>query len=309
MNLVVKNLSVSFKKRDVLRDIRFVVSPGETLGLLGPNGSGKSTLLKTLVGLRRPVRGSLEVDGRQIAVGAQSLRARIGVVFQEPSLDVKLSAWENLLLGAKLFCVPKKQAEERAAALLSSMELYDRRDDRVEIYSGGMKRRLEIARAMIHHPHMLLMDEPTTGLDPVAFERTWEIVESLKEEHRLTVMLTTHLGQEALRCDRLLLLDEGRIVADDTPEGLLSSVAGDVVTLQSQNPQAVAHDVSKHFGIEPRVEATQVAFEVAQAAAFVPKLFSQIQIDQVSALSLRRPTLADAFFALTGRSLEGGMSS
>ncbi len=302
--LAVRDLAFRYGDREVLRRVSFEVAPGEILGLLGPNGAGKSTLFSILTGLLRPSSGTLSLDGVDVPAGARALRARLGVVFQAPSLDAKLTALENLTLGGMLFGLERRQAVDRARELLAAAGLAERARDQAGKLSGGMRRRLELARALVHRPSILLMDEPTTGLDAAAFRQTWQAVHALRQESGLTVLLTTHRPDEAEACDRLLVLDRGRIVAAGTPQALRSRVPGDVVTVEADDPAALAQELRDRLGLEARVGAHGVQIEAERGHELVPRLVEAFPSGRFQSVSLRRPTLADAFLTLTGEALE-----
>ena len=290
--------------RAVLRGVSPEVRPGEIFGLLGPNGAGKSTLFAILAGLLRPDAGRFFLDGRPIDPGARELRARAGIVFQEPGLDGKLSAEENLRLAAALHCVPRAVARERVAHLLEGAGLAARAREPVERLSGGMRRRLELARALVHAPALLIMDEPTVGLDAAAFRAFWEGVEALRRANGTTVVLTTHRPDEAERCDRLAVLAEGRIVACERPEELRARVAGDVLIVEADEPEAVARALAERLGITARLLPDGVQVERQAGHTLVPRIVEIFPPGRLRAVSLRRPTLADAYLAVTGDALE-----
>jgi len=302
--LRIHGLAFRYGDREVLRDVSFAVAPGEILGLLGPNGAGKSTLFSILAGLLSPTAGAVFLDGNEVALGARTLRARMGVVFQSPSLDAKLTATENVSLGAQLFGLSRARARLRARKLLSATGLEDRAEEVAGKLSGGMQRRLELARALAHLPEILLMDEPTTGLDVAAFRQIWDIVRALCKRRELTVLLTTHRPDEAEACDRLAILDRGRIVAIGSPEALRARVPGDVVALEADDAAALARDISARFGIAARAGTHGVKVERERGHELVPRLVEAFPHGRLRSVSLRRPTLADAFLAITGQELE-----
>ncbi len=246
--LAARDVAFRYGEREVLRRVSFDVAPGEVLGLLGPNGAGKSTLFSILAGLLRPSAGAFFLDGAEVEPGARALRARMGVVFQAPSLDARLTAEENLVLGARLFGLGGRASRRRAAALLEATGLAERSRDPAGKLSGGMRRRLELARALVHRPSILLMDEPTNGLDAAAFRQTWQTVHALRREDGLTVLLTTHRPDEAEECDRLAILAAGRVVASGTPEALRARVSGDVLTIDADDPELLAAEIRARFG-------------------------------------------------------------
>jgi ABC-2 type transport system ATP-binding protein len=292
--------------REVLRGVSLEVRAGEIFGLLGPNGAGKSTLFAILAGLLRPDAGRFFLDGEPIAPGARALRARAGIVFQEPGLDGKLTAEENLRLAAALHRVPRALARERTQRLLEAAGLSGRAREQVERLSGGMRRRLELARALVHAPDLLVMDEPTVGLDAAAFRAFWDGVEALRRAEGTTVVLTTHRPDEAERCDRLAVLARGRIVACERPDALRARVSGDVLVVEADDPEAVARTLAERLGLAARVRPDGVQVEREAGHALVPRIVELFPAGRLRAVSLRRPTLADAYLAVTGDALEEG---
>lgn len=301
--LGVSNLTLSYGKRTVLDDVAMHVGAGEIVGILGPNGSGKSSLLKCLTGLVQPSRGMIRLDGRAVAPGARALRACLGIVFQEPSLDSKLTAFDNLLLGAALFGIKGAEARQRAQELLVFMDLEARSKEPVARLSGGMRRRLEVARALIHRPSLLLLDEPTTGLDPLALDRTWQRLLALRRAQGLTMMLSTHHAEEAARCDRVVVLDRGHVVATDTPDGLLARVSGDVIVMEAHDLDGLVAELHRELGVQAKVQNEQVLLERESGHTWVPRIVEALGARRLNAISVRRPSLADAFYHLTGRGL------
>ncbi len=291
-------------RREVLRGVSLSVERGEILGLLGPNGAGKSTLFAILAGLLRPEAGRFELDGRPIPAGARELRARAGIVFQEPGLDGKLTAEENLRLAAALHCVPRAEARARVAALLAEAGLAGRAREPVERLSGGLRRRLELARALVHRPELLVMDEPTNGLDARAFRAFWEGIEALRRSEGLTVILTTHRPDEAERCDRTAILAQGRIVACEPPDALRARVSGDLVSVEADRPEEIARALSDRLGLVARLRPDGVTVERDAGHTLVPRIVELFPPGRLRAVSVRRPTLADAYLAVTGESLE-----
>jgi len=301
--LAARALAFSYGDRVALGGVSFEVRRGEVFGFLGPNGAGKSTLFAILAGLLPARSGELFLDGARLDPSSASLRARMGVVFQEPSLDAKLSCRENLLLGAALFRVPRRKAEERTAELLAAAGLADRAREAAGKLSGGLRRRLELARALVHGPEVLLLDEPTTGLDAPSFARTWDELARLGTSEGLTVVLTTHRPDEAERCDRLAVLSHGRVVAEETPESLRSSIAGDVVYVEGDEPEQLAAEIEARFGLPARPSAGGVAVSRERGHELVPRLVEAFPPGRFRSVSVRRPTLADAFLKLTGEAL------
>jgi ABC-2 type transport system ATP-binding protein len=292
-----------FGDRQVLDGLDFSVARGEVFGLLGPNGSGKSTTFRILTGLIEPQAGTLTFDGQPIRPGDRRLRRKLGVVFQNPSVDVALTCRENLLLTAALHRVPRADAKQRAAELLEFADLADRADEPAKNLSGGMRRRLEVARSLIHRPSLLIMDEPTVGLDEVSFHRAWERLLALRRREGLTLLLTTHRPEEAAHCDRLALLDRGTIIACDTPEALQRSVSGDVITLSGDDRDELATVVSQRFGLAPRPVDDGVQFVCERGHELIPRLVEAFPPGRLRAVNLKRPSLADVFLKLTGHEL------
>jgi len=301
--LAARGLAFAYGERRVLDGVGFEVAPGEIFGFLGPNGAGKSTLFALLAGLLPPAAGELRLDGERLDPRSRALRARMGVVFQEPSLDAKLSPRENLRLGAALFAVPRAEAARRAAELLEAAGLADRADEPCGRLSGGMRRRLELARALIHAPDVLLLDEPTNGLDAAAFRRTWAEIEARRRERGLTAVLTTHRPDEAERCDRLAVLWRGRVVAVATPAALRSAVSGDVVVVEADGGEALAAEISARLGVEARPVPGGAAVTRDRGHELVPRLVEAFPAGRFRSVAVRRPTLADAFLRLTGEDL------
>jgi ABC-2 type transport system ATP-binding protein len=288
----------------VLQDVSLAAFQGEILGILGPNGAGKSTLFSILAGLLPAARSQLRLDGRPVDPGARALRAAAGIVFQAPGLDGKLSASENVRLSAALHLLPRREARRRAEQLLAAAGLENRARDPVERLSGGMRRRVELCRALVHSPSILVMDEPTTGLDAASFRAFWEEIEARRREQGMTVVLATHRPEEAERCDRLLVLAEGRVVADETPQALRARVRGDVVVVEAFDPEAVAKQIEERLGLPARLRPDGVHVEHEAGHTLVPRIVEAFPAGRLRAVSIRRPTLADAYLSLTGASLD-----
>ena len=291
--------------RQVLREVTLDVSAGEILGLLGPNGAGKSTLFAILAGLLPGATGSLCLDGQPLEPGGRAFRAAAGIVFQSSCLDAKLSARENLRLSAALHLVPRRVARERSALLLSGAGLAHRAREPVEQLSGGLRRRVELCRALVHEPSILVMDEPTTGLDAASFHAFWAEVETRRREQGLTVIVATHRPEEAERCDRLVVLSEGAVVANETPAALRARIRGDVVVIEADRPSEVAEVVGRRLGLKATlVEENAVHVDHEAGHELVPRIVEAFPAGRLRAVSIRRPTLADAYLALTGDPLE-----
>src|SRR5881398_938046 len=236
-----------------VNDVSFDVRPGEIFAFLGPNGAGKTTTIKMLTTLSRPTSGSLELDGLDVTTHQTAVRKRFGVVFQDPSLDSELTAWENMDIHGVLYHVARHARRARCEVLLRMFELYERRDDLVKTFSGGMKRRLEIARGLLHTPRVLFLDEPTIGLDPQTRVHIWDYVDELRVRESTTMFLTTHYMDEAERCDRIAIIDRGRIVAIDSPDALKASVGVDTVTIETAADATARDEIAHGLDVEGEV--------------------------------------------------------
>jgi ABC-2 type transport system ATP-binding protein len=302
--LEIRDLSLTLGGRQILDEVSFSVLTGEIVGILGPNGSGKTSLMRCITGLWRPDHGNVWLGGVLLDRSGRTKRAEMGVVFQEPSLDIKLTAWENLILGGRLFGISRKDAASRADELLAFVELTDRKGDKVETFSGGMKRRLELARSLINEPKVLLLDEPTSGLDPIAYEGIWKRFVALRKARDLSLLLSTHRTDEAARCDRLLIFDRGRVVTCDTPENLLSRLAGDVIILETSHGEDVRDELRERFKLTAQLGREVVNLRTDGGHELIPRIVEAFPAGIFRSISLRKPSLADAFFQLTGHSLE-----
>jgi ABC-2 type transport system ATP-binding protein len=291
--------------RSVLEGLSFAVARGEAFGFLGPNGAGKTTTFHVLCGLLAPTAGELRLGDEPVRPGDRKLRTRMGVVFQSLSLDLKLTARENLLLGAALYRIPRAEAQKRTDELLALMDLADRAREAVQKFSGGMRRRLEIARALIHKPEILVMDEPTSGLDEQTFQRTWMRLHELRAKDGLTILLTTHRPEEAEKCDRLAVLAGGRIVACETPDQLRHRVSGDIVMIEGESPDEIARAVNEKFGVPARVAEGRVIIERERGHELIPRLVEAFPPGRLRTVGMRRPSLGDAFVKMTGEELIG----
>jgi ABC-2 type transport system ATP-binding protein len=298
----VKALSRSFGKIRAVDEVSFQVDEGEIFGFLGPNGAGKTTTINMLCTLIKPTSGSATINGFDIVKQRSDVRRSIGLVFQEPALDEYLSAEQNLRFHAYAYDVPADIREKRITEVLELVELADRRKSKVRTFSGGMKRRLEIARGLLHNPKVLFMDEPTLGLDPQTRRHIWDYVLALRKQIHLTIFLTTHYLDEAENCDRVSIIDRGRIVALDTPDNLKDAMGGDVITLKASNNEAAARELEEKFDLSPVLQDDDVNFHVPQGDVFLPRLMQNFQTPLIS-ISLRRPTLDDVFLKLTGRAI------
>ncbi|HEY8514264.1 MAG TPA: ATP-binding cassette domain-containing protein [Candidatus Binatia bacterium] len=285
-----------------LDGLSFTVRRGEIFGLLGPNGGGKTTLFRILSTLLAPTGGRASIGGHDVVREPHAVRRQIGVVFQSPSLDVKLTVRENMRHQGHLYGLSGAALEERIDEMLGRVAMRDRADARVETLSGGMRRRVDLAKGLLHRPALVLLDEPTTGLDPGARLDLWEYVREARERDGLSVLITTHLMEDAERCDRLLIIDRGRIVALDTPDVLRDSVGGDVIVARTRDPAALAAKVRERFGQEASVVDGTVHIRRPRGHEFVPALFDAFP-GQIEAVSVGKPTLEDVFIQRTGHRL------
>jgi ABC-2 type transport system ATP-binding protein len=291
--------------RPALAGVDFQVAPGEVFGFLGPNGGGKSTLFRILATLACPESGSLRIFGADLATQAREIRRRLGVVFQNPSLDLQLTVRENLVHQGHLYGLGGRGLAGRIAAGLERFGLADRADQRAAELSGGLRRRVEIAKALLHEPRLLLLDEPSTGLDPGARRDLWETLEALKtgSPGEVTVLLTTHFMEEGDRCDRLVLLSRGEIVAEGTPADLKREIGGDVITLTATDPEALAREIAAlHPGLEPRVRDGAVRLERERGHELAARLAESLP-GRIESVTVARPSLEDVFLRRTGHRL------
>jgi ABC-2 type transport system ATP-binding protein len=287
---------------EAVRGIDLEVGHGEIFGFLGPNGAGKSTTISILCTLLRPTAGSARVAGVDVVQDPARVRQRIGLVFQDPSLDDQLTGRENLEFHAWIYGVPAAERGHRIDEMLALLQLTERAGSPVKTYSGGMKRRLEIARGMLHQPQVLFLDEPTLGLDPQTRQSIWKHLNELRDNKGVTIFMTTHYMDEAEYCDRIAIIDRGKIVALGTPEELKAMVGGDVVTITSSKPDAAAAEITKMLGVTPIRDNGSLRMEVPDAKAFVPRLVRELEAP-VDTVTLRRPSLDDVFLKLTGHAI------
>jgi ABC-2 type transport system ATP-binding protein len=282
--------------------VSFSVGAGETFGFLGPNGAGKTTTINMLCTLVRPSGGRALVGGFDVVREQAEVRRRIGLVFQDTTLDDYLTAEENLRFHAELYGMPKAQVDARIEQVLRMVELWERRGHEVRTFSGGMKRRLEIARGLLHSPRVLFLDEPTIGLDPQTRSHIWSYIGELKRQEPITIFLTTHYMDEAEHADRIAIIDQGQIVALDTPEALNQAVGQDRVELRTADDAAALAQLRERFGLEPTVAEGAVRVYVPHGDQFIPQLFAKLDV-AIEAVNLARPTLDDVFMAYTGRTI------
>ncbi|MBY0275097.1 ATP-binding cassette domain-containing protein [Candidatus Binatia bacterium] len=303
--LVVDGLRHSYGETLAIQDLSFRMQRGEIFGLLGPNGGGKTTLFRILSTLLAPTAGRASIGGHDVVREPQEVRRQIGVVFQAPSLDVKLTVRENMVHQGHLYGLHGAALDARIDEMLGRVAMRERADARVETLSGGMRRRVDLAKGLLHRPALVLLDEPTTGLDPGARLDLWSYVSDARKRDGLSVLITTHLMEDAERCDRLLIVERGRIVALGTPDALRESVGGDVIVARTRDPEALAVAVRERFGEDASVVDGALRVRRARGPEFVPQLFDAFP-GQIEAVSVGKPTLEDVFIQYTGHRLWDG---
>jgi ABC-2 type transport system ATP-binding protein len=304
----VVDLVKRFDEVEAVRGVSFSVAPGETFGFLGPNGAGKSTTISMLCTLLAPTSGRARVGGFDVVARRAEVRRRIGLVFQDTTLDDYLTAEENLRFHAELYGVPRDVVGSRLDQVLDLVGLSERRGSQVRTFSGGMKRRLEISRGLLHSPRVLFLDEPTIGLDPQTRSQIWAYLNDLRRREAITVFLTTHYMDEAEYCDRIAIIDGGRIVIEGTPDQLKASVSKDRVSLRTDDDPAAIAALRDRFGIEATISEEAVTFHVDAGEEFVPRLFAELGV-RIRAVSVARPTLDDVFMSYTGRTIRDAEAS
>src|SRR5438132_4545763 len=302
MNAViqVQDLIKQFGNFTAVAGISFAVYPGEIFGFLGPNGAGKTTTINMLATFLKPTSGTAVLAGHDVLQEPNLVRQAIGMVFQDPSLDDRLTGEENLIFHAMLYNIPRKLRAERMKQVLDIVGLADRRQAIVRTYSGGMKRRLEIARGLLHYPKVLFLDEPTAGLDPQTRNAMWEHVRKLRDEIGITVFMTTHYLDEAENCDRIAIIDHGKIQALDSPAALKRRVGGDVIIIAGD--PALQNDLANRYGVNVQKVDGQFHFQVDRGAEFVPRVVMDFK-DRVQSIQIKHPSLDDVFLQLTGRAI------
>jgi ABC-2 type transport system ATP-binding protein len=304
----VNGLVKRYDQLEAVRGIDFEVAAGEIFGFLGPNGAGKSTTISMLCTLIRPSGGSALVAGHDVVTERDDVRRNIGLVFQETTLDGYLSAEQNLRLHAELYGVPRELVRDRMRQVMEMVGLWERRESLANTFSGGMKRRLEIARGLFHSPRVLFLDEPTVGLDPQTRSSIWRYIRELKAQEDITIFLTTHYMDEAEYCDRIAIMDQGRIIVLDSPEALKASVGKDRVQLQTDDDQAAIAALREHFAIEATVAEGAITFGVSEGEHFVPRLFAELGVP-IRTVSVARPSLDDVFLSYTGSTIRDADST
>lgn len=301
------NLTRQFGKTKAVNNVSLQINEGEIFGLLGPNGAGKTTLISMLCTLLKPTSGTATVNGFDIIKKKNDVRKSIGIVFQDPSLDSRLTGMENLEMHAGMYQVPKADRKRRIDEVLEIVALADRANEVVRNYSGGMKRRLEIARGLIHYPKVLFLDEPTLGLDPQTREHIWEYIKRLAEREKITIIVTTHYLEEADNlCNRVAIMDYGEIKVLDTPQNLKNSLEGDILTIDVDNAKKIQDKIKGLDSVKKVITTGNIInITVKNAEKFAPEIleFARENGAVVNSLSIRKPTLGDVFLHFTGREI------
>ncbi len=304
----VEGLVKRYGEIEAVRGIDFAVAAGETFGFLGPNGAGKLTTINILCTLVRPSGGVAFVAGHDVVRERDQVRRNIGLVFQDTTLDGYLTAEQNLRLHAELYGMARAAVSERLQQVMEMVGLWERRGSLVGTFSGGMKRRLEIARGLLHSPRVLFLDEPTVGLDPQTRSSIWTYISELKRDEDITIFLTTHYMDEAEYCDRIAIMDRGTIVALDTPEALKASVGKDRVQIQTVDDDAAIAALRERFEIDAVLAEGAVTFGVSEGEQFVPRLFAELG-QQIRSVNVSRPSLDDVFMSYTGTTIRDAEES
>ena len=300
--IAVRDLAKDFGEVRAVRGVNFEVATGEVFGFLGPNGAGKTTTINMLCTLAKPTSGEAKVAGYDVVRERDDVRRHIGLVFQDPTLDGYLTAAQNLRLHADLYGVQSDLVQPRMRQVMEMVGLWDRKDSTVATFSGGMRRRLEIARGLMHSPRVLFLDEPTIGLDPQTRRSIWDYIAELKEREEITIFMTTHYMDEAEWCDRIAIMDHGQIVALDAPETLKAAVGRDRVSIHTADDRAAIAKWRERFDIEAVIAEGAVTFGVASGEEFVPRLFAELGVP-IRSVSVSRPTLDDVFMSYTGSTI------
>jgi len=306
--IAVEALAKSFGELEAVKGVSFEVPSGEVFGFLGPNGAGKTTTINMLCTLVNPSAGTARVAGHDVVTQRDEVRRQIGLVFQDPTLDGYLTGEQNLRFHADLYGVDRSLVAPRMRQLMELVGLWSRKDTPVRMYSGGMRRRLEIARGLMHSPRVLFLDEPTLGLDPQTRSSIWSYIAQLRDSEEITIFMTTHYMDEAELCDRIAIMDQGEIVALDGPQVLKARVGQDRVQIHIDDERAAIAAIRDRFGLEARVSEGAVTFFVASGEEFVPRLFAELGLP-IRSVSVSRPTLDDVFMSYTGTTIRDAEAS
>lgn len=300
--LEVQDIKKSFKSKEAVKGCSFKVEQGEVFGFLGPNGAGKSTTIKMLCTMLRPSHGTALINGYDIVKERNHVRESIGVIFQESTLDLKLTAYENLQFHCRIYNIKKAERDIRIMDALLVVDLLDRRKDKVSTFSGGMKRRLEIARGLLNYPKILFLDEPTVGLDPQTRAYIWDYILKLRREKQITIFLTTHYMDEAEYCDRIAIIDNGKINIIETPNVLKESIGGDVIEIVTSDNNTAKQVLEGNFNKIAKEYDGVLSFKVSNGTEYLVYLIKNFPIE-IKSVNLRRPTLNDVFLDITGKDI------
>jgi ABC-2 type transport system ATP-binding protein len=295
----ISHLSHRYGDHIAIRELSLTVATGEIFALLGPNGSGKTTLFRVLSTLIPIQQGDVHILGYDLRTQPDSIRAELGIVFQAPSIDKKLTVWENIIYHGRMYGLGGGDLRTRADEMLARLGIAERRRDLVEKLSGGLRRRVELAQSMMHRPRLLLLDEPSTGLDPGARSDLWQYLSQVRESDGVTVVLTTHLLEEAERADRIGIMHKGELAALDTPAGLQAAVGGDAITIRTKDPTALATAIDERFGVHAMVLDGSVRLEQSNGHEWIARLVEAFP-DRIDSITLGKPTLEDVFIHITG---------
>ncbi len=298
----VEHLVKKFDNLSAVNNISFEVEEGTIFGFLGPNGAGKTTTINILCTLLSPTSGWTFIAGHDCMKEPAEVRKSIGIVFQDTTLDKDLTAYENLIFHAYLYNVPKNERQERVCDVLKFVDLFDRKDDLVKKFSGGMKRRLEVARGLIHRPRVLFLDEPTLGLDPQSRANLWEFIKELPGKHHVTIFMTTHYMEEAEVCDRIAIIDNGKIIAMGSPAELKMTVGGDIVYIRTTDNVKTKEEIKRLFGFDVSEKGEELYLTCVMGDTCIPEMIRTIG-EGVLSVRLQRPTLNDVFLKLTGKAI------
>jgi ABC-2 type transport system ATP-binding protein len=304
----VENLTKRFNGITAVNNISFEVEEGTIFGFLGPNGAGKTTTINILCTLLSPTSGRAFIAGYDCMKQPSEVRKSIGIVFQDTTLDKDLTAYENLIFHAYLYSVPKDEMRNRVDNALRFVNLYERKDDLVKKFSGGMKRRLEVARGLIHRPRVLFLDEPTLGLDPQSRTNLWEFITKLPKQHNVTVFMTTHYMEEAEVCDRIGIIDKGEIIAMGSPDELKKIVGGDVVYIKTSDNMKVKNEIERLLNLKVSEKDGELYMTCDMGDTCIPEMMRKIG-EKVVSIRLQRPTLNEVFLKLTGKAIRGEEAS
>jgi len=308
MNAIeVRNLTKKFGDLKALDNINLEIKENEIFGLLGPNGAGKTTLISILSTILKPTSGNAKIFGYDVVKQMDEVRKIIGIVFQDPTLDIELTGWENLDFHGRLYGMDKNLREKRIKEVLNLVGLEEKANKIVKTYSGGMKRRLEIARGLMHHPKILFLDEPTLGLDPQTRRNIWEYIKNLKENEEITIILTTHYMEEAdFLCDRVAIIDHGKIIALDTPEKLKNLISSDIISLEVDNIEKMKNILSSYNWVKKlNVINGKININVENGDKLIIEIIEIAKNNgiKINSVNLKKPTLEDVFIHYTGRTI------